>query len=130
MVYQDETSSFEELLSKDGSVTVHHRNIQSLAIEMFKGVAPVLMENIFAKNLSAYTEHVSANTRSNCVNSKTTQYGFETLRYFGPKVCDRIPIEFKNIESLLIFKTEIRKWTPAKCPCKLCRDCIPYLGYL
>ena len=32
MVYRDETSSFEELLKKDGSVTVHHRNLQLLAI--------------------------------------------------------------------------------------------------
>ena len=122
----------------DGSVTVHHRNIQSLAIEMFKvtkGVAPVLMEEIFAKNPSAYTEHVSANTRSkstfyNSANPKTTKYGLETLRSFGPKVWEMIPIELKNIESLPVFKMEIRKWTPVNCPCKLCRDFIPYLGYL
>ena len=36
MVYFDETSSFEELLIKDGSVKIHHRNLQVLAIEMFK----------------------------------------------------------------------------------------------
>ena len=138
MVYQDEPSSFQELLSKDGSVTVHHRNIQSLAIEMFKvtkGVAAVLMEQIFVNNPSAYTEHVSANTRSkstfyNCVNPKTTKYGLDTLRSFGPKVWDMIPTELKNIKSLPIFKKEIRKWTPANCPCKLCRDFIPHLGYL
>ena len=35
-VYLDEKSSFEELLNKDGSVTVHHRNLHLLAIEMFK----------------------------------------------------------------------------------------------
>ena len=32
MVYLDEISSFEELLNKDGSVNVHHRNFQLLAI--------------------------------------------------------------------------------------------------
>ena len=30
----DKLSSYEKLLQKDCSVSVHHRNIQSLAIEM------------------------------------------------------------------------------------------------
>ena len=38
MVYLDFSSSFAELLEKDGSVTIHQRNIQLVAIEMFKVV--------------------------------------------------------------------------------------------
>ena len=36
MVYRDYTSSFEDLLKRDKSVTIHHRNIQSMAMELFK----------------------------------------------------------------------------------------------
>ena len=36
LVYEDYKTSFEELLSKDNSVSIHHRNIQDVAIEMFK----------------------------------------------------------------------------------------------
>ena len=36
MVYTNDTSIYEELLKMDGSVTVHYRNIQTLAIEMYK----------------------------------------------------------------------------------------------
>ena len=36
IVYRDYTSSFETLLEKSGSVSIHHRNIQQLAIEIFK----------------------------------------------------------------------------------------------
>ena len=36
IVYKDYISSFEELLKRDKSVTTHHRNIQSLVIELFK----------------------------------------------------------------------------------------------
>ena len=34
LVYQDKNSSIEELLQKDASVTIYHRNLQFLAIEM------------------------------------------------------------------------------------------------
>ena len=36
IVYKDNISSFEDLLKKDRSFTIHQRNIQSLAIELFK----------------------------------------------------------------------------------------------
>ena len=35
-VYSDYNSSFNELLYKDGSFTIHQRNVQSLAIEIYK----------------------------------------------------------------------------------------------
>ena len=36
ITYNDSKSTFEELLNKDNSVSIHHRNLQVLAIEMFK----------------------------------------------------------------------------------------------
>ena len=36
IIYNDKQSSYEELLIKDGTVYIHHRNIQTLATEMFK----------------------------------------------------------------------------------------------
>ena len=36
ITYNDRTSTFEELLRKDNSVTIHHRNLQVLATELYK----------------------------------------------------------------------------------------------
>ena len=36
IVYTDEISSFVQLLEKSGCVSVHHRNLQLLAIEISK----------------------------------------------------------------------------------------------
>ena len=52
-VHQDELSTFQELLIKDNSVSVHHRNIQFLA-ELFKvisGNAPFLINEIFTRRV-------------------------------------------------------------------------------
>ena len=50
LVYDDYTSSFKDLLQKDGSVSVHHQNIHSVAIEMYKiknKLSPKIVQTIF-----------------------------------------------------------------------------------
>ena len=50
ILYKDDVSPFEELLKRDRSFTVHQRNIQSLAIEMYKAkpnLDPSLLKDIF-----------------------------------------------------------------------------------
>ena len=49
LAYKDYQSSFEMLLRKDGSVTIHHKNLQLLVTEIYKvihGIAPKIMNEI------------------------------------------------------------------------------------
>ena len=50
LVYDDHSSTFQDLLIFDGSFTIHERNIQILAIEIFKVIrnkAPDIMKEVF-----------------------------------------------------------------------------------
>ena len=38
--------------------------------------------------------------------------------------------DIKNAESILLFKSKIKKWHGEECSCKLCRPFIPNLGFL
>ena len=57
IVYNDRKSTSGELLKKAKSVTMHSRNLQILATEMFKvrnGLAPEITNNVFQINPSVY----------------------------------------------------------------------------
>ena len=50
IVYNDIKSSFNELLVKDNSVSIHHQNLQKLAVEMFKvsrDLSPEIVNELF-----------------------------------------------------------------------------------
>ena len=52
-VYSDYNSSFKELLDKDDSFTIHQRNVQNLAIEIYKylhGLSPAILSEVFKVN--------------------------------------------------------------------------------
>ena len=50
--------------------------------------------------------------------------------YLRSKIWEQIPFEIKNINSLVGFKKEIRKWKPADCYCRICKVYIPNLGFI
>ena len=50
ITYKDKSSTFQELLEKDNSVSIHHRNVQKLEIEIYKVIhrfSPLILCDIF-----------------------------------------------------------------------------------
>ena len=127
IVYEDYTSSFAELLKINGSVSVHHRNIQLVAIVMFKvkyELCPEIMRDIFQLNLDPNSRNTFIIPRV-----KGEYMGKLTLRYFGPVVWETmLPEAYKSITNLDKFKREIKDWIP-ECKCRLCRTYIAGLGF-
>ena len=131
IVYEDHESSFENLLKKDNSVCIHHKNIQSLAIELFKvknNLSNTIMGDIFE------TRNINYNLRSQTdfarVNVNTTSFGLNSLRYLASKIWDIVPNDIKLAESLDLFKEKIRKWEPNGFHCKLCKTYIHGVGFI
>ena len=90
LIYSDKKSSYEELLGKDGSVSIHQRKIQVLAAEMYKvksGYTPKIFSDLFNQreigpyNLRRHLEFTVPLTR-------TMYDGTESISYLGPKTRD------------------------------------------
>ena len=104
--------SFYELLDKDGSFTIHQRNVQSLAIEIYKylhGLSPAILSEVFKVN-EIIPYDLRMRNELYARNPKTVIYGTETIFIFlVSKICALIPqnICHKNIidsSSLPCFK--------------------------
>ena len=57
IVYREYNSSFKNLLKKDNSLCIHHRNIQSLAVELFKvkeHLSNAILSDIFPTRVLNY----------------------------------------------------------------------------
>ena len=128
IVYQDENATFEDLLTRNGSFTVHHHNIQTLCIELYKvayGIAPELMKLVFPLNpRGRFVWEDIFKTH----NVKTVTWGSETLGHIGPKIWSEIPTELKKLP-FSKFVVEIRKWKP-KCPCRMCKTYVQHVGFV
>ena len=124
IVYHDKISSFKTLLKRNKYMSIHMKNLQYLATELFKvknGLSPEIMNEIFV-----FQESETYNSRSGNhlarKNIRTTQYGIESIANLGAKLWNLLPGEIKNSSSLTVFKNKIRNWVPEKCPLQALSD--------
>ena len=96
VIYNDNISSFKELLERDGSVPIHNRNLQILATEMFKvynNIAPPIITEIFNKRNPNYQLRHASHFSIPPVRS--VYNGTESLSFLGPKIWDIVITELK-----------------------------------
>ena len=116
----------------DKSFNIHHKNIQSLAIEPYKvknNLSNQIMQEIFEKRQNLdYNFRFRTDFVLPGVN--TTYFGLHSLRYFSSKIWNVITDKIKTSLSLDESKIKIRQWAPSSCHYKLCRSCIQLVGYV
>ena len=131
LVYKNDKLCFKELLQLDNSVTVHQRNLQRLAIEMYKvknKTAPLPFQEIFEDQ--KYSREIRGGRSWEVPKVRTVAYGTESIRYRGPATWELIPEEIKKSESLTEFKKKIKSWKATNCACRLCKTFVPNLGFI
>ena len=119
------------MLKQNKSASIHQRNLQILATEIFKtknGLNPVIMEDVFNfKNLAYNFRNAETLNRSNVSSVK---YGTETTFSLGAKIWKILPNDYKELTSLSTFKSKIKNWEADKNLCRLCKTYIQRVGFI
>ena len=132
LIYNDKKTTFDDLLKKDGSVSIHYKNLRTLAIELFKvykGYSPVIFSETFpTKQKSQY--NMRNHSYFAMPRAKTVNYGFECLPYIGSKLWDSLPTYMKDLDTIEKFKKALKSWKPEGCSCRICKVYVKNIGYL
>ena len=97
IVYNDYNSSFQTLLDKDNSVSVHDYNLQTLAIEMFKvykGYSNEIENELFPRRNITRNLRYQEDFLVPKVN--TVLNGDCSVSYLGPLIWNQVPDSFKS----------------------------------
>ena len=104
ITYNDRKSSFEKLLRKGNTVSIHHRNLQVLATEIFKiknNIAPKIINEIFQNMTSSYNLRKNSSFYVRKVHS--VYYSTESLSLLCQKISELIPDDIKKSDRLHNF---------------------------
>ena len=110
IVHNDNTTSFEQLLILSGSIKIHHRNLQLLAIEIYKALnnlSSPLMSDLFRSKDVRYSFRKGEVLTS--YNVKTKSYGVDSISYLAPNIWDILPFEIKKTPRLLALQFKISR---------------------
>ena len=118
LLCRDKSLSFEKLFGQHKSVTIHTRNMQILATEMFKvhrNISPPIFSEIFHRRDENYNLRINSDFAM--PDLRFAFHGSESISHVGAKICDIVPLELKELTSIVAFKKGTKDWKPKICPC-------------
>ena len=119
------------MLAKEKSVSVHQKNLQLLATEIFNSkteVSPELMNDIFHFVERPY--NLRSDYTFERIRDHTVYHGSDSVSSLAPKLSDNLSNSITNFVSLKEFKTKINTCAFDHCPCRICKKYVGRIGFI
>ena len=115
-IYEDYSSSYEDLLNKSRLPTLKIRRLRTMAIEVYKILnkkSPMYLNDLFVYKESRYSFRKTNTVEVPQV--RTTYHGLHSFRFAGATLWNELPNELRNVSSLSQFKSLINSWSGGSC---------------
>ena len=93
-------------------MSIHQKNLQALATEIFKAelnISTEIVKELFSVNVRNYDLRSQSTPKQ--IDTNYVYLGSESLYSLALKMWDLFPDSFKNEKSLESFKKKIKTWT-------------------
>ena len=104
LIYNGYELPFDRILEDKKQKSIYQKNIESLAIEIYKfqaGLTPPIMSDLFVTRENNYNLR---NFQALESYKRTVKFGTETISYRGPQIWNLIPERLRALETLNKFK--------------------------
>ena len=131
IVYDDNISSFDQLLVIDKSFCIHHQNIHRLLLEIYKAfhnISGNILKELFLKQESNISLQSEPELVIPSVNSVLK--GKNSLWYFPSVIWNSLPIEIREDHPISSIVTKRKQWKPITCPCTISKSYIGRVSYI
>ena len=121
-VFNDHSSTYDELLTKANMPTLEISRLRSLALEVFKAlnhVSPSFICDIFKENVRTHRYNLRGNALIHS-HSRTTRFGLHSFNHLGVSVWNSLPVHFRETTDFNTFKGLIKTWYGNSCRCSFC----------
>ena len=131
IVYDDDVSTFDQLLAMDKSFCIHHQIIKRLLTEIYKALHNI-SGNSLKELLVKWVSTISLRSKPELVISSVNSIlkGKNSIKYFGSVIWNSLPIEMMKDHSISSFVTKIKQWKPIACLCTICKSYVARVRYI
>ena len=112
ILYDDYESECNELLDKSGAISMLQFRMNCIILEVFKSIhnsSPWYIQDMFEIKKSSYSMRDSSKLVLQ-PKRNTTAFGLRSFTYFGSKLWNDLPIDFKETTDFALFRDRLRHW--------------------
>ena len=131
IAYDDDASTFNQLLAMNKFFRIHHQNIHRLLIEIYKALHDISgnsLKLLFVKRESTISLRSKPELVIPSVNSVFKSKN--SVKYFGSVIWNSLPNEIREDHLISLFVTKVKQWKPITCTCTICKSYIARVGYI
>ena len=122
VVYDDNNSTYEERLASHNDISIHHKHLKNLAIEVYKSLANLSPEFMrpFFKNKSIPYDLKHGNIYI-LPPARSSHCGINSVQFRGSLLWHNLPISVEESVSVKEFKQKLNHVQKIYCSCIACR---------